>query len=149
MLRAAAVAGLVALVAPGARAEFGCYEWPSLSDPAATVAYLVATDCEADLAALSSADGFSHLQQFGNEDYSESTCTNSAGMINFAELCNATKASLVSPLPIPALSAAPAWSHLCHCLNSCSKRTDVSPLFSKTLRKIRAYSAHAVRFEGG
>lgn len=99
MLRAVAVTGLVALVAPGARAEFGCYEWPSLSDPSANVAYLVATDCEADLAALASADGFSHLQQFGNEDYSESTCTNSAGMINFAELCNATKASLVSVLP--------------------------------------------------
>ena len=95
-MRLAAVAGLVALAAPGARAKFGCYEWPSKTDPQANVAYLVATDCDADIMALSKATGFSHLQEFGLAGNTESTCTNTAGMVFFADLCNMTAAALVS-----------------------------------------------------
>ena len=132
-MRFAAVAGLVALAAPIARGEFSCYEWPSKSDPMANVAYLIATDCDADMTALSKASGFSHLQEFGQADYTESSCTNSAGMVYFADLCNQTAAALVSiatpasavcfpchtrPRFLPLLHFSLSWSvisKLCEC----------------------------------
>ena len=133
-MRFAAVAGLVALAAPIARGEFSCYEWPSKSDPMANVAYLIATDCDADMTALSKASGFSHLQEFGQADYTESSCTNSAGMVYFADLCNHTAAALVS-IATPRLPPVPPCAFLVT-LAPASRRSSTS-LFARLVHNFQ------------
>eukprot|EP00038_Savillea_parva_P007931 m.173391 g.173391 ORF g.173391 m.173391 type:complete len:327 (+) comp13689_c0_seq1:629-1609(+) len=88
---------VTALLSTPTAADFGCYEWPSVEEPAQTVHFLVSDSCSADLADLVRADAMSHLARANLTDVG---CTNSAGMLYWGEeLCNATHAALVEAFP--------------------------------------------------
>eukprot|EP00037_Helgoeca_nana_P023170 m.239553 g.239553 ORF g.239553 m.239553 type:complete len:147 (-) comp26259_c0_seq7:53-493(-) len=86
-----------------ASADLSCFEWPSVLDPSETVHYLTSTTCSEDLAALGRVPGFEHLKS-----NTEVGCSNAVGMLFFAQSCNATLESLVSPKCTPPPSPPPS-----------------------------------------